>query len=431
MTLWLSNLAAYSLQLAALVGSAVVIATVLKVFTPAAALRFWQVVFAATLLWPAAQIGVLAWPDAVSNTFLARALANGPLWSAAVSPGELRASLFSLDGGTAMLVLAALAAGVAVRLAYLGLGLSRLRAIRATSAAADELSTVVADLQRELAVDADVRFSDAVDAPATLGWRRPVVLLPRSVRALAPPLLRAVLCHELIHVRRRDWLASLLEEFWCGLLWFHPAARVLTAQLSLARETLVDEAAMAHTGDRRSYAAALLAFAGARVQPPIATTLIGRRSLERRIALIAREVPMPVFPLVSRVAAAACVVLCATLVTTWAVPISTTLQAQPNKVYKPKEDKAVTLPEVVRETKPQYTPQAMKAKIQGTVWLTVIVLDTGNVGDVTVAKSLDAEHGLDDEAVKAARQWVFKPGTRDGKPVNVEVTIEMTFTLKK
>jgi protein TonB len=81
--------------------------------------------------------------------------------------------------------------------------------------------------------------------------------------------------------------------------------------------------------------------------------------------------------------------------------------------------------------KPHYTPQAMKAKIQGTVWLTVIVLDTGNVGDVTVSKALDAEHGLDEEAVRAARQWVFKPGTRDGKPVNVEVTIEMTFTLKK
>jgi TonB family protein len=428
MTLWVSNLAAYSLQLAALVGSAVVIATVLKVFTPAAALRFWQVVFAATLVWPAAQIGVLAWPDTASTTFFARALSNGPLWSVAAGSGEW--SLFSLDSATAMLILATLAAGVVVRLAYLALGLSRLHAIRASSEPADELSSVVADLQRELGVGADVRFSDAVDAPATLGWRRPVVLLPPSVRELPLPLLRAVLCHELIHVRRRDWLAALLEEFWCGLLWFHPAAPVLTAQLSLARETLVDEAAIVHTGDRRSYAAALLGFAGARVQPPIATTLIGRRSLERRIALIAQEVPMP-FSLRSRVAVAVAVIVCATLVTTWAVPISATLQAQPGKVYKPKEDKTVTLPEVVREMKPHYTPQAMKAKIQGTVWLTVIVLDTGNVGDVTVSKALDAEHGLDEEAVRAARQWVFKPGTRDGKPVNVEVTIEMTFTLKK
>ena len=431
MTLWLSNLAAYSVQLAALVGSAFAIIAVLKVFRPAAALRFWQVVFAAALIWPAAQIGALVWPDAVSTTLFYTAFSNGPLWSVAVGPGDLRASLFSIDAATAMLIVAALATGVAVKLAYLCLGLLRLRTICTASEPADELSAVAADLQRALHVGAEVRFSDAVDSPATLGWRRPIVLLPRRVRELPPALQRAVVCHELMHVRRRDWVTVLLEECWCGLLWFHPAARVLASQLSLARETVVDQATITLTGDRRAYAAALLAFSSARVQLQGATTFIGRRSLERRVALIAQEVPMPVFSLVSRIAVAASVVVLATLATTWTVPISATLEAQSGKVYKPKEDKAVTLPEIVREVKPAYTREAMQAKIQGTVWLTVIVLDSGHVGDVTVAKSLDAQYGLDEEAVKAARQWVFKPGTRDGKPVNVEVTIEMTFTLKK
>ena len=50
--------------------------------------------------------------------------------------------------------------------------------------------------------------------------------------------------------------------------------------------------------------------------------------------------------------------------------------------------------------------------------------------DVSVKRSLDPTYGLDQQAVKAARQWKFKPGTKDGKAVPVRVSLEMTFTLK-
>ena len=60
--------------------------------------------------------------------------------------------------------------------------------------------------------------------------------------------------------------------------------------------------------------------------------------------------------------------------------------------------------------------------------LECIVETTGSVGDVNVTKSLD--EGLDQEAIKAVRQWRFEPGTKDGKPVPVLVTLEMTFTLR-
>ena len=49
---------------------------------------------------------------------------------------------------------------------------------------------------------------------------------------------------------------------------------------------------------------------------------------------------------------------------------------------------------------------------------------------MTVTESLDKEYGLDTQAVEAARQWLFKPGTKDGKPIAVRVTLEMVFTLK-
>lgn len=73
----------------------------------------------------------------------------------------------------------------------------------------------------------------------------------------------------------------------------------------------------------------------------------------------------------------------------------------------------------------------MKAKIQGSVSMTVVVRPSGDVGEITVSRSLDKDHGLDQQAINAARQWKFKPGTREGKPVPVEVTIEMTFTLRR
>jgi TonB family protein len=90
----------------------------------------------------------------------------------------------------------------------------------------------------------------------------------------------------------------------------------------------------------------------------------------------------------------------------------------------------VTSPEAIRQVKPQYTADAMRAKIQGTVWIQCVVLPDGTCGNVQVTKSLDRTFGLDEEAMKAARQWRFKPGIRQGEPVPVLVTIELTFTLR-
>jgi TonB family protein len=90
----------------------------------------------------------------------------------------------------------------------------------------------------------------------------------------------------------------------------------------------------------------------------------------------------------------------------------------------------VTTPQVIKQVKPAYTTDAMRAKVQGTVLVECLVNADGSVGDVHVRRSLDSTFGLDQEAVKAARQWRFRPGTRLGEPVPVLVTIELTFTLR-
>ena len=85
---------------------------------------------------------------------------------------------------------------------------------------------------------------------------------------------------------------------------------------------------------------------------------------------------------------------------------------------------------IIREVKPQYTSDAMRAKIQGAVLLQCTVRPDGSVTDIQVVRSLDPTFGLDQEAIKAARQWRFAPGTRMGQPVSVQITIELTFTLR-
>jgi TonB family protein len=87
-------------------------------------------------------------------------------------------------------------------------------------------------------------------------------------------------------------------------------------------------------------------------------------------------------------------------------------------------------PQLLHEVKPQYTADAMRAKIQGIVMVECIVLPDGTVTDVHVVKSLDPTFGLDQEAVKAAKQWRFVPGRRQGQPVPVYITIELAFNLR-
>ncbi len=423
MMLWLSNLVAYSVQLAVLVGTSAVIISALRVKTPRACLRFWQCLFAASVLWPTSQV----WLNLDSS---GERLAGGVLWSvASFAIAGMQVGAASSDTGWAAIVITLLAAGAVIRLAWLAAGLVKLQAFRANSELADDLEPLSASLARELGVRADIRFSGAVTCPATIGLRRPIVLLPHDVRDVSPAIQRAVLTHELIHVRRRDWLWALLEELWCAVLWFHPAARALASRLSLARETVVDEATIAHTGDRRAYAAALLEFSTARSRLFGATALIRRRHLEQRVALIAQEVSMSRHSLVIRMAVAVSITAGIAFATAVYAPISSTLHAETSQIYKP--GSGTTLPRVVREVKPHYTPEAMQAKIEGTVLMSVVVLATGDVGDVSVTQSLDTEYGLDEQSMDAVRQWKFEPGSRAGEPVAVEVTVEMTFTLKK
>ena len=90
----------------------------------------------------------------------------------------------------------------------------------------------------------------------------------------------------------------------------------------------------------------------------------------------------------------------------------------------------VTSPVVLFKPQPKYTADAMRAKVQGTVTMSAIVLPDGSVTDIQIVRSLDQSFGLDEEAKKTAAQWRFRPGLLKGEPVAVRILIELDFNLR-
>ena len=272
--------------------------------------------------------------------------------------------------------------------------------------------------------------------PGVLGMTRPMVLWPSGLsERLTDRQLEAVLTHELCHAVRRDNLVALMQIVVETLFWFHPVVWWIGARLVRERERACDEEVLQMGADPRSYAEALVEVCAFCLRAPARCVAgIAGSPLVRRVERILDQPPLHQPPLAMRAIALAIAMPVA------AAPLTAgVLDAQRQMTAAARDARAAqertpsqsgTSPRLVREVKPQYTPEARQARIQGSVMLSVVVREDGTVGDVTVTKSLDTVYGLDDQAVKAVKQWLFEPGTKDGKPVPVEVEIEMTFTLK-
>ena len=104
-------------------------------------------------------------------------------------------------------------------------------------------------------------------------------------------------------------------------------------------------------------------------------------------------------------------------------------EPEPWRSTKKLSDADVVAPRVTRSVDAKYTPDAMRAKIQGLVAVEVIVSPEGYVSAARIITSLDKEFGLDAEALKVAQLWTFMPGTYQGEAVAVRVMINLEFRL--
>ncbi len=133
-----------------------------------------------------------------------------------------------------------------------------------------------------------VRESSLVRVPLTVGWWRLTIVLPSDWRSWDESLLTAVLSHEQEHVRRGDPWMTLLAEVNRALYWFHPVAWFLRRRLSTLAEAACDDAVVALSGDRASYARHLLTVAGRlasepRRLVPVGVAMARTPQVERRI----------------------------------------------------------------------------------------------------------------------------------------------------
>lgn len=101
-----------------------------------------------------------------------------------------------------------------------------------------------------------------------------------------------------------------------------------------------------------------------------------------------------------------------------------TQQVEP---YRP--GPGIQYPVPIQSVQPKYTREALEAKVEGVVEVELVVLADGTVGNVRVTRSLDKVYGLDQQALDAAKQWLFRPGTKDGRGVPVMVTLILEFRL--
>ena len=110
-------------------------------------------------------------------------------------------------------------------------------------------------------------------------------------------------------------------------------------------------------------------------------------------------------------------------------PQATTTDNFGDGAYRPGEP-GLVVPILKTRIEPTYTTAALRARITGSVRIDAVVLADGTVGQARVAQSLDSKSGLDDQALGAAREWMFVPGTLNGRAVPVIVPIVLEFRLR-
>jgi bla regulator protein blaR1 len=280
--------------------------------------------------------------------------------------------------------------------------------------------------------------------PGVIGIWKPVLMWPRHLTAgLSDTEIETVVAHEVCHIVRHDNLLASVQIVVTAVFWFHPIVWWIGARLIDERERACDERVLALGRRPAAYAESILKTCRLCIASPLVNVAgVTGGDLKQRIAHIMRNEPSR--PLDARRKAA--VLIAATVLLLMptaagvsacrsdesrsmaqAVPVQTPPSDSDREVNRPGGN--VTTPRLVREVKPQYTQRAMHEKVQGEVLMECVVRADGTVGDTKVIKSLHPD--LDQAALDAAAQWVFEPGTRNGKPVNVLVTIAMAFTLKK
>src|SRR5258708_36443202 len=232
----------------------------------------------------------------------------------------------------------------------------------------------------------------------------------------------SIACHELVHVRRRDWLFTVAEECVLSVFWFHPAIWWLIGEIQLAREEAVDREVVALLNAREQYLESLLTLAAANAGLDLvpASPFLRKRHLKQRVASLLKEVPMSKLRLRSSMA----VLTAAIVLAAWLGVKSFPLQAAPQeaKIDAPRVPVPPTPVAVLHRTPVTYPKDALAKRIQGTVVVEVTLTTTGTVSDAHIVSGPEE---LRKAALQSVLQWHFSANSQTSTKTQVTVDFHL------
>jgi TonB family protein len=276
--------------------------------------------------------------------------------------------------------------------------------------------------------------SPIASGPVTLGIRRAVLLFPKGfLRGVAAADLEVVLAHELAHVRRRDFAKNLFYSLASLPVAYHPLLWLTASSLAATREMVCDAMAGDCVHTRERYAQSLLRLAAMLSdRMPVKTLhaigIFDANVFERRIMRLTQKRKhigttrrFAMVTLAAIVGLAACTSAIALGIRV--LPVSTsTAEINPETVHVNQNNMKVTT-----RVNPIYPIEAKKSGIEGTVVLQAVINKEGVPEQLKV---MSGPKELQKSSLDAVRQWRWEPYLLNGDPVDVDTTINITFSLK-
>ncbi len=415
------NIAAHWVQAGVLAATAFVAMRVLNLNEPRARLAALHVTLVAIALLPLVQPWRTKGPP-LETTSLAVVTSVGPLTQAAAGGSIGAASI--LDPSFAVVAIAV--AGVLMRMLWLLYGIIRLARFNRRASMVPP-PAVASPLEAELAVSARYIQQAGARGPWTFGWLHPTVALPTGFDALVPAFQRAVVCHELVHVKRRDMLVAFCEELAVAALWFHPWIWLLRGRIRIAREQVVDGRVVTMLGNRDEYVRCLVDISGHDLAPHFSQAGAGMlrpRELRARVDAIFQEVHMSRMRFGIAAGSFIVVMIAAGLVGAAAMPLRAvpiapavpSTVAAPSGVVSSFSRTSAAAPQAAADTPrkqintvyPEYPQDALERGIKGTV---VVDITIDAAGDVTTAAVAGGPQELRASAFKAALALKYTPAS--------------------
>jgi len=417
-SLWLRNLGAFGIQSGLLVAAGSLLVWAFRIDKPHAALAYWRALLLACLLLPFCQ----PWHTVASQVTTVAAATDPVAGGGVTAPAAAGVTVASGWPSAERLIAIAVAVGIAVRTVWLAIGAWVLGRIRREAEALDPVPDAIARAQDLVGVAAQLCVSTRTAGPLTFGFRRPIVVFPPAIASLDASVQHAIACHELLHVRRHDWIVQVVEEGIRTIFWFHPGVWWLVGRIQLTREQVVDQESIALVDSPDRYVEALLVVAIAR-SPGFFTpapAFFRRSLLKKRVARILQEKTMTTRRLMISLGASAAALAIAATVAVHTFPLQAQGQprsagSQPIEIVKGGEH-------LLHGALPEYPHRAIEQKVEGDVLLDLAVDDQGEVSDARVLSGPDE---LRKAALGSVLGWHYAPSAV--RSASVQATIRFTL----